>query len=89
MFYPFLDFSGHILLLQSVIRTAITAAYRRLESEAFAMLLDRRCLPTLDTAKVTHNTAYVIAETLRNPKSANSRDVLAQCLLQEFSISSQ
>ncbi|MBQ0956805.1 trifunctional transcriptional regulator/proline dehydrogenase/L-glutamate gamma-semialdehyde dehydrogenase [Serratia symbiotica] len=86
-YQPFLDFAEHILP-QSVIRAAITAAYRRPESEALAMLLDQARLPA-DTAKATHNMAYGIAETLRNQKSANGRAGLVQGLLQEFSLSSQ
>ncbi|MGL4487751.1 MAG: trifunctional transcriptional regulator/proline dehydrogenase/L-glutamate gamma-semialdehyde dehydrogenase [Yersinia sp. (in: enterobacteria)] len=84
---PFLDFAEHILP-QSVIRAAITAAYRRPETEAIPMLLQQARLPE-DMALATHKLAYSLAEKLRNQKSANSRAGMVQGLLQEFSLSSQ
>lgn len=84
---PFLDFAEHVLP-QSVIRAAITAAYRRPETEAIPMLLEQARLP-MDLAQATHKLAYSIAEKLRNQKSANGRAGMVQGLLQEFSLSSQ
>ncbi|MFH7269837.1 1-pyrroline-5-carboxylate dehydrogenase, partial [Klebsiella pneumoniae] len=66
---PFLDFAEQILP-QSVTRAAITAAYRRPETEAVPMLLEQARLPA-DLAQATHKMAYGIAEKLRNQKSAN------------------
>lgn len=68
---PFLDFAEQVLP-QSVIRAAITAAYRRPETEAIPMLLEQARLPE-DVALATHKLAYSIAEKLRNQKSANGR----------------
>ncbi len=84
---PFLDFAEQILP-QSVTRAAITAAYRRPETEAVPMLLEQARLPA-DLAQATHKMAYGIAEKLRNQKSANGRAGMVQGLLQEFSLSSQ
>ncbi|SUI84832.1 Bifunctional protein putA [Serratia quinivorans] len=84
---PFLEFAEQILP-QSVNRAAITAAYRRPETEAVPMLLEQARLPA-DLAKATHKMAYDIAEKLRNQKSANGRAGMVQGLLQEFSLSSQ
>ncbi|VTR42967.1 Bifunctional protein putA [Serratia fonticola] len=75
-------------LPQSVTRAAITAAYRRPETEAVPMLLEQARLPA-DLAQATHKLAYGIAEKLRNQKSANGRAGMVQGLLQEFSLSSQ
>lgn len=80
---PFLDFAEQILP-QSVTRAAITAAYRRPETEAVPMLLEQARLPA-DLAQATHKMAYGIAEKLRNQKSANGRAGMVQGLLQEFS----
>lgn len=63
---PFLDFAEQILP-QSVTRAAITAAYRRPETEAVPMLLEQARLPA-DLAQATHKMAYGIAEKLRNQK---------------------
>ncbi|WP_145562768.1 trifunctional transcriptional regulator/proline dehydrogenase/L-glutamate gamma-semialdehyde dehydrogenase [Yersinia canariae] len=84
---PFLDFAEQVLP-QSVARAAITAAYRRPETEAIPMLLEQARLPA-DLAQATHKLAYSIAEKLRNQKSANGRAGIVQGLLQEFSLSSQ
>ncbi|WP_145561074.1 trifunctional transcriptional regulator/proline dehydrogenase/L-glutamate gamma-semialdehyde dehydrogenase [Yersinia mollaretii] len=84
---PFLDFAEQVLP-QSVTRAAITAAYRRPETEAIPMLLEQARLPA-DLAQATHSLAYSIAEKLRNQKSANGRAGIVQGLLQEFSLSSQ
>ncbi|WP_145582030.1 trifunctional transcriptional regulator/proline dehydrogenase/L-glutamate gamma-semialdehyde dehydrogenase [Yersinia vastinensis] len=84
---PFLDFAEQVLP-QSVARAAITAAYRRPETEAIPMLLEQARLPA-EQAQATHKLAYSIAEKLRNQKSANGRAGIVQGLLQEFSLSSQ
>ncbi|MDH4585389.1 trifunctional transcriptional regulator/proline dehydrogenase/L-glutamate gamma-semialdehyde dehydrogenase [Pseudomonas sp. BN415] len=83
----FLDFAESILP-QSVLRAAITAAYRRPEQEAVPMLLEQARLPAT-MADAAHTLAYGIAEKLRNQKSAGGRQGLVQGLLQEFSLSSQ
>ena len=68
---PFLDFAEQILP-QSVTRAAITAAYRRPETEAVPMLLEQARLPA-DLAQATHKMAYGIAEKLRNQKCKRPR----------------
>ncbi len=83
----FLDFAESILP-QSVLRAAITSAYRRPEPEALAMLLEQARLPKAQ-AEATNKLAMGIAEKLRNQKSAGGRQGLVQGLLQEFSLSSQ
>ncbi|GIZ11095.1 trifunctional transcriptional regulator/proline dehydrogenase/L-glutamate gamma-semialdehyde dehydrogenase [Pseudomonas sp. NCCP-436] len=83
----FLDFAESILP-QSVLRSAITAAYRRPESEAVPMLLEQARLPQ-ELADATQKMALDIAEKLRNQKSTGGRQGLVQGLLQEFSLSSQ
>lgn len=83
----FLDFAESILP-QSVLRAAITGAYRRPETEALPMLLEQARLPQ-DQAEATQKMALGIAEKLRNQKSAGGRQGLVQGLLQEFSLSSQ
>ncbi|PYC27328.1 trifunctional transcriptional regulator/proline dehydrogenase/L-glutamate gamma-semialdehyde dehydrogenase [Aquipseudomonas alcaligenes] len=83
----FLDFAESILP-QSVLRAAITAAYRRPETEALPMLLEQARLPK-ELAEAANGMALGIAEKLRNQKSAGGRQGLVQGLLQEFSLSSQ
>ncbi|KJJ97909.1 transcriptional regulator [Pseudomonas sp. 21] len=83
----FLDFAESILP-QSVLRAAITAAYRRPETEALPMLLDLARLPK-EQAGAASKMALGIAEKLRNQKNAGGRQGLVQGLLQEFSLSSQ
>ncbi|WP_313466259.1 bifunctional proline dehydrogenase/L-glutamate gamma-semialdehyde dehydrogenase PutA, partial [Pseudomonas nitroreducens] len=83
----FLDFAESILP-QSVLRAAITAAYRRPETEALPMLLDLARLPK-EQAAAANKMALGIAEKLRNQKNAGGRQGLVQGLLQEFSLSSQ
>ncbi|MCY1280117.1 Bifunctional protein PutA [compost metagenome] len=84
---PFLEFAESILP-QSVLRAAITAAYRRPEQEAVPMLLEQARLPA-EMADAAYKLAYGIAEKLRNQKSASGRAGIVQGLLQEFSLSSQ
>lgn len=83
----FLEFAESILP-QSVLRAAITSAYRRPETEAVPMLLEHARLPK-EKAEATQKLALSIAEKLRNQKSASGRQGLVQGLLQEFSLSSQ
>ena len=83
----FLEFAESILP-QSVLRAAITSAYRRPETEAVPMLLEQARLPK-EKAEATQKLAMSIAEKLRNQKGASGRQGLVQGLLQEFSLSSQ
>ncbi|MEF0144558.1 trifunctional transcriptional regulator/proline dehydrogenase/L-glutamate gamma-semialdehyde dehydrogenase [Pseudomonas guariconensis] len=83
----FLEFAESILP-QSVLRSAITAAYRRPEPEVVPMLLEQARLST-EQAEATNKLAAGIAEKLRNQKSASGRAGIVQGLLQEFSLSSQ
>ena len=83
----FLEFAESILP-QSVLRAAITGAYRRPETEAVPMLLEQARLPK-DMAEASNKLAMGIAEKLRNQKNAGGRQGLVQGLLQEFSLSSQ
>ncbi|MGI4836221.1 MAG: trifunctional transcriptional regulator/proline dehydrogenase/L-glutamate gamma-semialdehyde dehydrogenase [Janthinobacterium lividum] len=83
----FLEFAESILP-QSVLRAAITGAYRRPEQEVVPMLLEQARLPAA-MAEATHKVAAGIAEKLRNQKSASGRAGIVQGLLQEFSLSSQ
>ncbi|HCH38617.1 MAG TPA: trifunctional transcriptional regulator/proline dehydrogenase/L-glutamate gamma-semialdehyde dehydrogenase, partial [Enterobacter sp.] len=84
---PFLEFAEQILP-QSVSRAAITAAYRRAETDAVPMLLEQARLPE-PVASQAHSLAYQLAEKLRNQKMASGRAGMVQSLLQEFSLSSQ
>jgi RHH-type proline utilization regulon transcriptional repressor/proline dehydrogenase/delta 1-pyrroline-5-carboxylate dehydrogenase len=84
---PFLEFAESILP-QSVLRAAITAAYRRPEPEVVPMLLEQARLPAA-MAEATQKLAASIADKLRNQKSAGGRAGIVQGLLQEFSLSSQ
>ncbi|MFK0313283.1 trifunctional transcriptional regulator/proline dehydrogenase/L-glutamate gamma-semialdehyde dehydrogenase [Pseudomonas sp. NPDC090233] len=83
----FLEFAESILP-QSVLRSAITAAYRRPEQEVIPMLLEQARL-SAPLAEATNKLAAGIAEKLRNQKSAGGRAGIVQGLLQEFSLSSQ
>ena len=84
---PFLDFAEQILP-QSVNRAAITAAWRRPESEAVSMLLEQARLPQAIDEQ-SHKLAHRLAQTLRQQKNASGRAGMVQSLLQEFSLSSQ
>lgn len=64
----FLEFAESILP-QSVLRAAITSAYRRPEPEVVPMLLEQARLP-VSMAEATQKLAASIAEKLRNQKSA-------------------
>lgn len=84
---PFLEFAENILP-QTVLRAAITAAYRRPEPEIIPLMLEKARF-TAEDAKSVHKMAFDIANKLRNQKSASGRAGLVQGLLQEFSLSSQ
>ncbi|EGK0716570.1 trifunctional transcriptional regulator/proline dehydrogenase/L-glutamate gamma-semialdehyde dehydrogenase [Salmonella enterica] len=84
---PFLEFAEQILP-QSVSRAAITAAWRRPETDAVSMLMEQARLSP-PVAEQAHKLAYQLAEKLRNQKSASGRAGMVQGLLQEFSLSSQ
>src|SRR5690554_701698 len=84
---PFLAFAESILP-QSVLRAAVTSAYRRPEPETVPVLLEQARLPA-DVAASASQLAYKLAENLRNKKNATGRAGLVQGLLQEFSLSSQ
>lgn len=83
----FLEFAESILP-QSVLRSSITAAYRRPEQEVVPMLLEQARL-SAPLAEATNKMAAGLAEKLRNQKSAGGRAGIVQGLLQEFSLSSQ
>ncbi len=69
-------------------RAAITAAWRRPETDAVPMLLEQARLPQ-PLGEQAHKLAYQLAEKLRNQKTASGRAGMVQSLLQEFSLSSQ
>ena len=85
--HVFLEFAESILP-QTVMRAAITSAYRRPEREAVPMLLEMARLGE-EQAAAANKMALGIAEKLRNQKSGSGRQGLVQGLLQEFSLSSQ
>ncbi|MEQ9901613.1 trifunctional transcriptional regulator/proline dehydrogenase/L-glutamate gamma-semialdehyde dehydrogenase [Pectobacterium punjabense] len=84
---PFLDFAEQVLP-QSVIRAAMTSAYRRPENELVPILLEQARL-TDELSQLTQKMAYRLAEKLRGQKAGNGRAGIVQGLLQEFSLSSQ
>ncbi|MCX8956285.1 trifunctional transcriptional regulator/proline dehydrogenase/L-glutamate gamma-semialdehyde dehydrogenase [Erwinia psidii] len=84
---PFLHFAEAVLP-QSVTRAAITAAWRRPETEAVPALLEQARLTTR-IAQQTSQLASQLATHLRQQKSTGGRAGMVQALLQEFSLSSQ
>ncbi|MEF7615324.1 trifunctional transcriptional regulator/proline dehydrogenase/L-glutamate gamma-semialdehyde dehydrogenase [Aquincola sp. MAHUQ-54] len=84
---PFMDFAAQ-LRPQSVLRAAVTSAYRRPEPEAVALLLEQARLAPAQAA-AAEQLAGQLATTLRERKSAGGREGLVQGLVQEFSLSSQ
>lgn len=84
---PFLEFAESIHP-QSLLRAAITAAYRRPEPEIVPLMLEQARFNE-QGAQSVHKMAFDIANKLRNQKSAGGRSGLVQGLLQEFSLSSQ
>ncbi|AST33694.2 trifunctional transcriptional regulator/proline dehydrogenase/L-glutamate gamma-semialdehyde dehydrogenase [Ralstonia solanacearum] len=84
---PFLEFAQSVQP-QSVLRAAITAAYRRPETEAIPMLLEQARLPGALSAEA-RQLARDLAGKLRSQKVGTGREGLVQGLIQEFSLSSQ
>ncbi|CAJ0557374.1 unnamed protein product, partial [Mesorhabditis spiculigera] len=85
-YQPFLEFAESILP-QTILRAAITSAYRRPEIEVVPMLLEQARLGEEQSRKVL-GLATRLAEKLRNQKGSSGRAGLVQGLLQEFSLSS-
>ncbi|PIJ48345.1 trifunctional transcriptional regulator/proline dehydrogenase/L-glutamate gamma-semialdehyde dehydrogenase [Erwinia sp. OLTSP20] len=84
---PFLDFAEQVLP-QSVLRAAITAHWRRPETEVIPLMLEQGRL-NQETKTKTGQLASSLAEKLRRQKTASGRAGMVQSLLQEFSLSSQ
>ncbi|MBB5189567.1 RHH-type proline utilization regulon transcriptional repressor/proline dehydrogenase/delta 1-pyrroline-5-carboxylate dehydrogenase [Silvimonas terrae] len=84
---PFLEFAQSVQP-QSVLRAAITAAYRRPEPECLPALLEQARLPQA-TAEYAQQLARKLAATLREQQVGTGRDGLVQGLIQEFSLNSQ
>ncbi|MDC6178822.1 trifunctional transcriptional regulator/proline dehydrogenase/L-glutamate gamma-semialdehyde dehydrogenase, partial [Ralstonia solanacearum] len=84
---PFLEFAQSVQP-QSVLRAAITAAYRRPETEAIPMLLEQARLPGALSSEA-RQLARDLAGKLRAQKVGAGREGLVQGLIQEFSLSSQ
>ncbi|OZI48003.1 trifunctional transcriptional regulator/proline dehydrogenase/L-glutamate gamma-semialdehyde dehydrogenase [Bordetella genomosp. 5] len=78
---PFYDF-GQDVQPQSVLRAAITAAYRRPESECVPLLLGQARMPQLEK---THAMAAKLVQALRAKRTGGG----VEGLIQEFSLSSQ
>ena len=84
---PFLDFAQDILP-QSILRAAVTAAWRRPEPDTVPLLLEQARQPA-SQAQAVNRLAARLAETLRTQKSGTGRAGMVQHLLQQFSLSSQ
>lgn len=84
---PFLEFAQSIQP-QSVLRAAITSAYRRPETECVPVLLEQARLPQ-QQADAALAMARKLALNLRQQKVGSGREGLVQGLIQEFSLSSQ
>jgi RHH-type transcriptional regulator, proline utilization regulon repressor / proline dehydrogenase / delta 1-pyrroline-5-carboxylate dehydrogenase len=81
--HPFLEFAQSVQP-QSVLRAAITAAYRRPEPECVPLLIgEARLAPAV--AEATRDLAYQLVETLRVKRTGGG----VEGLIQEFSLSSQ
>ncbi len=87
-YQPFLHFAEQILP-QSRMRTPITTAYRRPETEAISALIDKVPLLPDDAITATNKMAHKIAEKLRSQKNSRIFSGFVQGLLQEFSLSSR
>ncbi|MGC3964181.1 MAG: trifunctional transcriptional regulator/proline dehydrogenase/L-glutamate gamma-semialdehyde dehydrogenase [Rhodocyclaceae bacterium] len=83
----FLDFAESVLP-QSVLRAAITAAWRRPEPEVIPMLVDLARRPAAMNESIA-DMARQLATNLRRHKGSGFRAGVVQGLLQEFSLSSQ
>jgi RHH-type transcriptional regulator, proline utilization regulon repressor / proline dehydrogenase / delta 1-pyrroline-5-carboxylate dehydrogenase len=75
-------------LQREPLRTAITAAYRRPETEAVPALLEQARLPAV-LAQASQALAQSIAQRLRERKNDSGRAGIVQGLLQEYALSSQ
>lgn len=84
---PFLEFAQSIQP-QSVLRAAITSAYRRPETDCVPVLLEQARLPQ-QQAEAALGMARKLAANLRAQKVGSGREGLVQGLIQEFSLSSQ
>ena len=84
---PFLEFAQSIQP-QSVLRAAITSAYRRPETDCVPVLLEQARLPQ-QQADAAIKMAKTLAQRLREQKVGTGREGLVQGLIQEFSLSSQ
>ena len=84
---PFLEFAQSIQP-QSVLRAAITSAYRRPETDCVPVLLEQARLPQ-QQADAALAMARKLALNLRQQKVGSGREGLVQGLIQEFSLSSQ
>ncbi|WP_439683888.1 trifunctional transcriptional regulator/proline dehydrogenase/L-glutamate gamma-semialdehyde dehydrogenase [Cupriavidus oxalaticus] len=84
---PFLEFAQSIQP-QSVLRAAITSAYRRPETDCVPVLLEQARLPQ-QQAEAAIKMAKTLATRLREQKVGTGREGLVQGLIQEFSLSSQ
>ncbi|MCL2657215.1 MAG: trifunctional transcriptional regulator/proline dehydrogenase/L-glutamate gamma-semialdehyde dehydrogenase [Betaproteobacteria bacterium] len=84
---PFLDLALGVQP-QSKLRAAITAAYRRPETECLPHLLGE-ARQTPERTAAAHRMALALAEQLREKRAGSGRDGLVQGLLREFDLSSQ
>ncbi|KPC50293.1 trifunctional transcriptional regulator/proline dehydrogenase/L-glutamate gamma-semialdehyde dehydrogenase [Amantichitinum ursilacus] len=84
---PFLEFAQNVQP-QSVLRAAITAAWRRPETECIPLLLQQARMPEAQ-AKAATQLAHTLAGKLRAQNPGASREGLVQGLIHEFSLSSQ
>ncbi len=84
---PFLEFAQNVQP-QSVLRAAITAAWRRPETECVPLLLQQARMPEAQ-AKAASQLAHTLAGKLRAQNPGASREGLVQGLIHEFSLSSQ
>src|SRR3977135_4007529 len=81
--HPFLDFAQNVQP-QSVLRAAITAAYRRPEPECVQFLIGQARLPA-NVAAETNAMATKLVEALRKKQTGGG----VEGLIHEFSLSSQ
>lgn len=79
---PFIDLAEQILP-QSITRDAVTAAWRRPETEAVPWLLEQARHPA-PMAEAIQNLAGKLANQLRHQKRSGGRAGMVQDLLQEF-----
>ncbi len=84
---PFIELAEQILP-QSITRAAVTAAWRRPETEAVPLLLEQARHPA-PMAETIQTLAGKLANQLRHQKRSGGRAGMVQDLLQEFSLSSQ